>query len=81
MAQPYDCVIPIIAGNIEQSLLAVTSLQAEVFQTRDIRPTYNIHGESMSWVQFYEMLGQEASRLQKQLSQMQPFEFITAVRG
>ena len=41
------------------------------------KPSYNVHGHSVSWVEYLKYLSDEIDRLNAQIAQASPFEIVS----
>ena len=48
--------------------------------TKSPKPSYTVHGHSVSWTEYQKMLLGQIAEINKQITQGTPFEFITAMR-
>ena len=78
MADPYMLDIPTVVGNVAQTFANLVALRMDILANP--RPLYNIHGESMDWPKLYAFLNTAIADLQKQLSQLEPFEIVSVAR-
>ena len=78
MATPYVLDINLVCGNVAQTLANLVALRAEITATP--KPEYSVHGHRFLWTDLYRYLGEEITRCQVQLSQLQPFEIISVAR-
>ena len=44
------------------------------------KPSYTVHGHSVSWTEYQEMLGEQIKAIDQLIAQGIPFEFVTAMR-
>ena len=78
MADPYVLDMPTVVGDLNQTLVNLIKLRAEISAAP--KPSYSIHGHAMSWVEFNKYLGTEIDQTTRQISRMQPFEFVSMGR-
>ena len=78
MADPYVLDLNSLYGNLSQTLANLIALRAEI--TASPKPEYAVHGHRYLWTDLYRYLGEEITRCQTQLSQLQPFEFVSVAR-
>jgi hypothetical protein len=78
--EPYKLDLPMVQGNIAQTYANLIALRNEVYMGRNVRPDYSIHGHRMDWMQLWKFLGEEADRLQRELSRTEIFEFVSIGR-
>ena len=75
---PYVLDLPTVVGNVAQTFANLVALRAEILANP--RPQYSIHGEAKNWPALYKFLNDGISDLQKQLCQLQPYEFVSVAR-
>jgi hypothetical protein len=75
---PYVLDLPVVVGNINQTLANLVALRLDVLSNP--KPEYDVHGHHYKWVDFYKFLGEEINNLIKQSSKLQPFEIISMAR-
>ena len=78
MADPYVLDIPTVVGNVAQTFANLVALRMDILANP--RPRYNLHGEFFSWPELYAFLDKSIGDMQKQLSQLQPFEIVSVAR-
>ena len=44
------------------------------------KPSYTVHGHSVSWTEYQKMLFDQIEKINQQIAQGTPFEFVTAMR-
>lgn len=44
------------------------------------KPTYNVHGHSYQWAEYFQMLTTQREALMRQLAQAEPYEQVTLGR-
>jgi hypothetical protein len=78
VAEPYVLDVPTVVGNVAQTFANLVALRLDILNNP--RPSYNLHGESMDWPKLYAFLNTAIADLQKQLSQLEPWEAISIAR-
>jgi hypothetical protein len=78
MADPYQLDLPVVVGNVAQTFANLVALRLDILNNP--RPSYNLHGEVYDWPKMYDFINRQITDLQKQLSQLAPFEIVSAGR-
>jgi hypothetical protein len=75
---PYEINLPVVAGNVAQTIANLTALRAEI--SANPKPSYSVHGHAFDFVELYKFIGDEIDRAIRQLNQLQPYEFVSIAR-
>lgn len=78
LADPYELDIPLVAGNVKQTLANLIAVRAEI--SANVKPSYRVHGHDFSWVEMYKYIGDEIDKCIRQINQLQPWEVISVGR-
>lgn len=61
--------------NLKAARDGFTAKLAEV--STDCKPSYNIDGQSVNWVQYYRFLSDQIDKLDARIAAADPYEFIS----
>jgi len=75
---PYVLNLPVVIGNVAQTLANLTALRAEI--TASPKPSYRVHGHDYDWVGMYKYISAEIDDCTLELSRLQPFEIVSVGR-
>ena len=78
MADPYELDLPVVVGNLKQTLANLIALQTELSTLP--KPNYRVHGHDFSWVEMYDFIQRQIDLTTRQISRMEPFEFVSIAR-
>lgn len=78
MTTPYELDLPVVVGDLNQTLANLIALRATI--TANPKPSYRVHGHDFAWVEFYKWLSAEIEGVTRQINSLSPWEIISAAR-
>jgi hypothetical protein len=76
---PYVINWPAMAGDVAQSLASLRSLRLSIIQMGP-KPNYDVHGHRYNFKDLLAYFDEAIQSLTRELNQIQPYEYISAVR-